>query len=379
MNAVADEFPLLGGNKIIPHVTGNELYPRMLQAIDNAAHHIHLQSFIIRNDRIGREFMEHLAAKAKSGVQVRLLYDQFGSMQAILTGLFRRYRNVPNMQISGWTQVNPLKRRFQLNLRNHRKALIIDGVHAFMGGINIHRENVTSGNRSAIRDYHFEMTGSIVQEIQYSFLKDWYFMTDENPEIILQPVYFPATDATGDATASIVCSGPTYELQPITDLFFMAITNARHQLLIVTPYFVPSQDILRALRSAAIRGVDVRIILPHKNNHVYAGWASRALYEELLQSGVRIFERKEPFIHAKALLSDDSFAIVGSANWDIRSLKLNYETNMTVTDNNFANELKRIILEDESQSTEIDLSEWHNRANWRRLVENACSLLTPAL
>jgi len=379
MAAVAPEYPLLKGNTVIPHVTGDELYPRMLQTIDKATHHIHLQSFIIKNDTVGREFMEHLAAKARTGVQVRLLYDRFGSSQALFTGLFRRYKKVPNMKIAGWTQVSLFKRQFQLNLRNHRKSLIIDGNHAFMGGINIHKENTTRLDKAPIRDYHTEITGPIVQEIQYAFMKDWHFITNESPEIILQSVYFPTIETTGHAFASLVCGGPTHKTQTIAEVFFMAITRAEKQLLIVSPYFVPTYDILRALRSAAMRGVDVRLIIPARNNHIYAGWAARALYEELLQTGVKIFERHGAFIHAKALLIDDRVAFIGTANWDVRSLRLNYETIMGVHNEAFANSLKRIILDDEAQSTEINLSEWRKRPAWNRLAENACSLMTPVL
>jgi cardiolipin synthase A/B len=379
MDAVAPEYPFLSGNAVLAHVTGDELFPRMLQAIDQATHHIHLQSFIIQNDVTGREFMEHLAAKARSGIKVRLLYDRFGSTRAVFSGLFRRYRRVPNLDIAGWTQVNPLKRRFQLNLRNHRKALIVDGQRAFVGGINLHRQNTTRVNKAPIRDYHFELTGPIVQEIQYAFMKDWYFMTNESPEVLLQDVNFPSITTKGDCLARVICSGPTSELRTIADVFFMAIVRARRQILIVTPYFVPPYDILRALRSAAIRGVDVRIIVPAKNNHIYAGWASRALYDELIQSGVRVFERAPPFLHAKAMIIDDRVSIVGTANWDVRSLRLNYETNIAVHDEAFANALKRIVLDDEAQSEEVTLAVWRQRPQWHRLAENACALMTPIL
>jgi cardiolipin synthase len=283
------------------------------------------------------------------------------------------------MTIAGWTQVSLLKRQFQLNLRNHRKSLIIDGKRAFMGGINIHAENTTRQNKAPIRDYHTEVTGPIVQEIQYAFMKDWHFITNEPPETILQSVYFPTIEKTGDAYATIVCGGPTHNLQTIAEVFFMAITRSQKQLLIVTPYFVPTFGILRALRSAAIRGVDVRLIVPAKNNHIYAGWAARALYEELLQAGVKIFERSGAFIHAKAMLVDDSIAFIGTANWDVRSLRLNYETIMPIHNEAFANSLKRIILDDEAQSTEVSLAEWSKRSQLHRLAENACSLMTPVL
>ena len=379
IDAVAPEYPLLAGNMIGAHVTGDELYPRMIQAIDQATHHIHLQSFIIQNDNTGRAFMDRLATKAMSGVQVRLLYDRFGSTQAAFTGLFRRYRKVPNFMIAGWTQVSPLKRQFQINLRNHRKALVVDGERAFLGGINIHKENTTRTKGAAIRDYHFEMSGPVVQEVQYAFMKDWFYITNESPETLLQPVYFPSISVMGSALARLVCSGPTAELQTIADVFFTAIVRARKQILIVTPYFVPPYDILRALRSAAIRGVDVRIILPSRNNHIYAGWASRALYDELLQSGVRLFLRAPPFMHAKAMIIDDCVSIVGTANWDVRSLRLNYENNLSIHDEAFANLLKRIVLDDEAQSEEVTLSVWRERPSWHHLAENACSLMTPIL
>lgn len=379
IDTLAPDYPLLSGNAIVSHVTGDELFPRMLQAIDQATHHIHLQCFIIQNDKTGREFMKHLAAKAKSGVQVRLLYDRFGSSQAIVTGLFHRYRKTPHFSITGWSQVNPLKRRFQLNLRNHRKALIIDGKRAFVGGINLHKENTTRPKSDAIRDYHFELTGPVVQEVQYAFMNDWYFMTSESTETLLQGVYFPSITTEGQALARVVCSGPTSGLHTIADVFFMAIVRARKQILIVTPYFVPPYDILLALRSAAIRGVDVRIIVPEKNNHAYAGWASRALYDELLASGVHLFQRSAPFLHAKAMIIDDRISIVGTANWDVRSLRLNYETNIAVLDEAFANSLKRVVLDDEAQSSEVDLATWRERPQWHRLAENACSLMTPIL
>lgn len=379
INTVAPEYPILMGNTVVPHVTGDELYPRMIQVIDQAKHHIHLQSFIIKNDIIGNKIMEHLKAKAEEGIQIRLLYDRFGSTKAIFSGLFRKYKNIPNMHIAGWTQVSLLKRQFQLNLRNHRKAMIVDGKHAFMGGINIHDENTTRTNRPPIRDYHVEVTGPIIQELQYAFMKDWHFITKENSETILKPVYFPTVKTSGDATAAIITGGPTHDLQPITEVFFMAITSAEKQLLIVTPYFVPTPDILRALRSAAIRGVDIRLIIPKDNNHIYAGWATRALYEELLKAGVKIFERTGAFIHAKAMLVDDKIAFVGTANWDVRSLRLNYETIMAIHNEAFANSLKRIILDDEAQSTEVDLATWQTRPKIHRLIENACSLMTPVL
>jgi cardiolipin synthase len=205
-------------------------------------------------------------------------------------------------------------------------------------------------------------------------------MTNENPAILLQAAYFPRTPAVGSAQARLVNGGPTTdEMENMLNIFFECLISARRQLLVVTPYFVPPSEIRRALRAAAARGVDVRLVVPRHNNHFYAGLASQALYAEMLAGGIRIFERQPPFMHAKALLMDDKLALIGSANLDMRSLRLNYETNLVVFDAPFINALKRIILADIAHSQELTLAAWQARPAGRRLLENFCHLLTPLL
>jgi cardiolipin synthase A/B len=359
MNSLIPDHHMLGGNRITPLVTGDETFPKMLEAIRDARHHVHLQSFIIADDKVGKEFLDLLAEKAKSGVIIRVLFDRFGSTRAFLNGFFHKYQHLgANMKIAGWTQANPLKRQFQINLRNHRKILVVDGRRAFCGGINIHEDNVTRGGEMPIRDYHFDISGPMVQELQYSFMRDWYFMTDEDPDVLLQEVYFPHLASSGTAMMRLVNSGPTAEITHISDLMFMAIVAAEKQVIIVTPYFVPTPDIVKAMRTTALRGVDVRLVVPGESNHKYAGLAACALYDELLEAGVRIFERRPPFMHAKALVVDDTFAVVGTANLDVRSLELNYETSLAVSDDRFTEELKRIVLEDIAMSDELELLAW---------------------
>ncbi len=379
MHGLLPDHPLLGGNALRALVNGDEAFPAMLEAIRAARHHIHLQSFIFGNDRVGRECVALLHARAREGVQVRVLYDRFGSTFALWGGLFRRHPPHPNFQIAGWTQANPLKRQFQINLRNHRKALIVDGRQAFCGGINLHADNLSTPGAPAIRDYHFEVRGPLVHELQYTFMSDWYFMTDEDPDLLLRADYFPPMPAEGTAMGRVVNSGPSEEPDLLTDVLLMTLTAARRQILAVTPYFVPPREITKALRIAALRGVDVRLIVPARNNHLYAGLAGRALYEELLTAGVQIFQRKPPFMHAKALLVDDTVAVVGTANLDIRSLRLNYETNLVVHDETFVNQLKAIVLEDEALSERLSLAAWQVRPTAHRVVENLCYLLSPIL
>ncbi|MEA2067606.1 MAG: cardiolipin synthase [Verrucomicrobiota bacterium] len=373
------EHPLLDGNRIEPLFGGDEAYPLMLQAIRAAKHHIHMQSFIIHRDGTGQMFLDALKTKAGEGVKVRLMFDTFGSTHAYLGGMFREYAKIPNLEIQGWTQANPLKRQFQINLRNHRKNLVVDGETAFFGGVNIAGENTTSNGRKAIRDYHFKVAGPLVHELQYSFLRDWFFMTEEPIDSLLNPRHFPKMKEAGEARARIIDSGPSAPPELVGEAFFNAIVMAQTQILIVTPYFVPTTDLLKALRSAARRGVDVCIVVPEKNNHRYAGMASKALYEELMSAGVRIFLRQPPFIHAKAMVVDDSIALVGTANLDVRSLELNYETTVLFEGQESVNKLKLMVVEDTSLSTELNLNEWLQRPSLQKLGENLCALMTPVL
>ena len=379
IDSLLPEHPLLDGNHITPLVSGDQTYPLMLEAIRSAKNHIHLQSFIIHRDATGLQFLEELKAKALQGVKVRLMFDRFGSTHAYLTGMFRKYRRIENFQIHGWTQANPLKRQFQINLRNHRKNLVVDGHISFFGGLNLATENTTTGRGEAIRDYHFKVEGPLVHELQYSFLSDWFFMTDEPVESLITPDYFPNMLSIGQGRARIIDSGPSAPPGMVGETFFNAIVLAKEQILIVTPYFVPTIDLIKALRSAARRGIDVRIILPRQNNHLYAGMASKALYEELLESGVRIYQRPPPFIHAKAMLIDNTIALVGTANLDVRSLELNYESTVLIEDESTVNQLKDIVREDMGLSSEINLNQWLQRPRLHKLGENLCALMTPVL
>ncbi|MFY9376475.1 MAG: cardiolipin synthase [Kiritimatiellia bacterium] len=379
MQTLLDSYPLLGGNQITPLLTGDAAFPDMLHAIRGAQHHVHLQSCIIGNDDVGREFMAAVAERAKAGVRVRVLYDRFGSSHALWGGLFRKYRRTPNMTVAGWTQSNLFRKQLHLNLRNHRKIMIVDGQVGFMGGINLNGYSRTQGDQPAIRDYHFRLQGPIVQELQYSFLSDWYVMTDEAPEVLLSAKHFQKVPPAGTALARLINSGPASDMHVAVDMFFNAVVAARKQVFIITPYFLPSEDLLRALRMAALRGVRVYLVVPERSNHWYTTWASRAMYEDLLESGVRIFERAPPFIHAKAMTVDDRLAIVGSANWDIRSLYSNYETNLAVYDSRFVTHIKLLMLEDLHASREVNLTAFKNRPIVHRYLENLCGLFSPLL
>lgn len=382
LDGIDDAHPLVTGNNMKILRGGDGYYHDLRKDIEAAQHHIHIQSYIVANDATGRDLLNQLNAKANEGVQVRLLYDRFGSSHASLTGLFRRYRNIPNLEIEGFTQVNPIKRRFQINLRNHRKITVIDGKIGYTGGMNFLDEHVSRPEHPPIRDYHFRLTGPIVHELQYTFLSDWYYMTGEHPDRLLCEELFPATlnqPAENGHNMRLLNGGPTADAEPMLDLYLTALTAAKKRILAATPYFVPPPELLRALRVAALRGVDVRLVTPEWSNHVTVTMAARAIYNDLLLAGVRIFESPPPLLHSKAMVLDDTVAIVGSANLDNRSLRLNYETNLVVFNEHLVSELAADLVSEFQEAKEVTLPAWNRRPHLNRIAENFCYLLSPAL
>ncbi len=379
LDRVAHEHPLLGGNAVEIIADGGQALDAMFAAIAGARHHIHVQSYIIGRDAVGRDLLNRLAERARAGVRVRVLFDQYGSRTAYLSGLFRSYTRIPMMRCVGFTQANLIKRQVQINLRNHRKNLIVDGRIGFLGGVNFHDVYLPHPRRPAIDDYHFRVIGPAVLELQYTFLRDWFYMCDEDVYALLVPEHFPRAEAVGTTPLRLLNASPTVNEQPLVDALFVILGTARRQVLVATPYLVLSEDLRRAFRSAALRGVAVHVLLPAVNNHPSVDWAARAAYDELLLSGVRLFLRRAPFIHAKALVVDDRIALIGSANLDARSLRLSYETNFVAFDPAFAARLKKTLLDDFARADEITLASWRARPLYARYLENFFNLMGPTL
>lgn len=378
LDQLSGNHPLLGGNEVHLVETAELALEEMFLAISQARSHIHLSTYIFNDDTIGQRLMALLLERAQAGVHVRVLYDAFGSAGANMRLFFWRHRHVPNLQLIGFSQANMLKRKFQLNLRNHRKLLIIDGTLAFTGGVNFLDVYLPHDGQPGTIDYHFKLRGPAVLELQYTFLRDWYYMTDEPTEKLLDKTFFPNPEQVGDLAVRLQNSGPTRdETGAALNTFFAAINLARKHILIVTPYFVPPEPLILALRQAAFRGVEVKILVPSVNNHPTLRYASHALYTSLLTAGVHIYERRPPFIHAKAAIFDDVVTIIGSVNFDSRSLFLNYETNLVVFNDAFAARVKGAILRDLSLAPEILYNEWCRRPRLTQLVENFFNLFHP--
>jgi cardiolipin synthase len=379
LDRIAPDHPLLGGNRARLLPEGPVALKAMFDAVRTARHHVHVQSYIIGHDAVGIALLDLLAEQARRGVTVRVLYDCFGSASARLHGQFRHYARIPNLHLAGFTQANPIKRQFQINLRNHRKILVVDGRLGFTGGMNFHAGYDPADGHPPLHDYHFEVEGPAVLELQYTFLRDWFFMSDENPANLLVPAHFPHAAPCGPIAMRVMNGGPTAECEALTDALFAALSVAGAQVLIATPYFVPPPDLRRALRAAALRGVEVKILLPAENNHLSVAYASRACYDELLLAGVRLFERRPPFTHAKAIVIDDHVSIFGSANFDQRSLRLNYETNLVAFDRDFAANIKQAMLNEFAGADEVLLADWRRRPSHQRLIENFFNLMSPGL
>lgn len=374
----------VAGNKLSLLHGGTTAYPKMLSAITKATKHIHLQSFIIHNDAIGKEILDALVKKAKEGVKVKVLYDKFGSLKGVFSLFFLKYvklkRNNRNFQINSFALTN-LFSPWRIQLRNHRKVLIVDGKIAFVGGINISSDNdIRKCNKDKyIHDLHCIIEGPAIYQLQSSFLRDWHYASKRKTTATTQKKYFPPLAEQGESVVRIIDSGPGQNYAATQKLFFTAAATAKHSLWIMTPYFIPDKAYIQALSMAAARGVEVKVVVPKKNNHWYAQFASRSMYRNLLLNGVKIFEKIGLFSHAKAIIVDDEWAVMGSSNCDTRSFYLNYELDFIVSHGDFINSIQQQFLEEFSQSEEIQLQTVLNKKLPLQLLENICSLLTPIL
>jgi cardiolipin synthase len=363
------------GNKVTMLAGGNETYAALGAAIDAARHHVHAEYYLIRNDATGAWFRDRLVAAAARGVEVRLLCDGYGCFP--LGASWSR----PLRKAGGHVaQFLPMRSMFlqPVNLRNHRKIVVVDGTVAFTGGLNIGDEY--KGAMPGIgewHDLHIRIEGLAASDLQRIFVQDWSFATGEE---IAPAAYFPErTSEPGAATLAIIPSGPDTRNEAIHRLFFGAIAGARERVLITTPYFVPDQAILVALELAAMRGVDVRIILPHHSNHAVTFHAGRSFYETLLEAGVKLYEYEPGIVHAKAMVVDGRVALVGSANMDMRSFRLNFEVHTLMHDEPTARSLEATFAAHLAKSQLQALATWKQRALSLRVLEGAARLVSPLL
>ena len=367
--------PLLTGNRLTPLINGDEAYPRMLEAIAGARRSITLSTYIFNNDSVGRDFARSLGAAVRRGVSVRVLVDAVGlrySIPSIVRHLKRE--RVPFARFM--PSRTPLAMPF-LNLRNHRKLMVVDGLLGFTGGMNLSVGNcLESRPRHPIRDMHFTVEGPVVSELQTVFVEDWRFACRET---LTGDLWFPTPYAPGTTLSRVIPDGPDENYDTLRQIIVGALSVAREHVRIMTPYFLPDLTVQDALKTAALRGASVDVLLPLRNNLRLVDWASRGQLESLLRWGVRVWYSPGEFDHSKVFTVDGHWCMVGSANWDPRSLRLNFECNLECYDARLTRILEGMLDRGRANAEELTLARL--QSDWLpvRLRNGMARLLSPYL
>jgi cardiolipin synthase len=377
MQAVDYGSLLVAGNKVTLLIDGQATYAAMFEAIQNAKDHINFETFIFEDDEVGKRFSDLLIRKSAEGVHVNLIYDSFGSHQTPVS-FFQRLRD-GGVKVIEFNPVNPGKviagKKWSLIHRDHRKILVVDGAIAFTGGVNISR--VYSGS-SAIRsrggkkaepwrDTHVRIEGPAALRLQWQFMNTWE--RQKGPALPSKD-YFPYVEQAGNTLVRVVGSLPGERNRLIFMMYMSAITHAENSIYLTTPYFLPDDQLLKALTEATARGVDVKILLPGFSDSVLVFYASRHYYTRLLKAGVQLFERHGGMLHAKTAVIDDVWSTIGSSNLDTQSFLTNDEANVVILGRDFADNMQAMFERDLEDSDQISLEEWEKRPFDNHLKED---------
>ena len=366
-------LPLAGGNSIEILHNGEETFPAMLEAIDGARETVHLITYIFESNRTGRQFVDALARAVERGVEVLVIVDGFGEWYSwpwISRLLTRR-----GVRVERFLEPKLLPPSIHFNLRNHRKILVADGWIGFTGGMNIGDRHLAElDDPKRVVDVHFRLEGPVVAQLERVFLADWAFASGETKEPLAV-----VQAAVGEAVCRAVVDGPDDDLDKLVTILVGAVSAARRKVAIMSPYFLPPRELIGVLRTAALRGVEVVVILPAHNNLPFIHWATRNLLWELLERGVRVYYQPPPFAHSKLFVVDDHYVQIGSANLDERSLRLNFELAVEVFDEAFARLAADHIESVRAASREVTLEEVDGRRFPERLRDSLAWLFTPYL
>jgi cardiolipin synthase len=354
---------------------GRQTFGSIIYELENARHHIHLEFFIIEDDTIGNKIKDILIRKSQEGVKVRVIYDDVGSW--FLSKRYLRELKDAGIETGSFMPIRFYRLANKVNYRLHRKIIVIDGRVGFVGGINIaDRYWRGLGKNNMWRDTHLRLEGESVNSLQAVFIMDWHFVKEEQIDI---EGYFPETNIRERRFVQIVTSGPDSDYQSIMQAYFTAITTARKYVYLSTPYFMPNESILTALRTAALSGIDVRILLPEKNDSWIVGNGSRSYLSEILETGVKVYLFRKGFTHSKLMIVDDVFSSVGTANMDIRSFSEDFEVNALIYDEEVTLSLKKDFLIDIEASLELSIDEWIKRPLKYRWLESLARLFSPLM
>ncbi|MFI3331679.1 MAG: cardiolipin synthase [Rikenellaceae bacterium] len=354
---------------------GSETFPEIIKTLHEAKQSIHLEYYIIENDALGESIADILVSKALEGVEVRLIYDDVGSWS-----LSRRY--IARLQRAGVKVYCFMPVMFplltsKLNYRNHRKIVVVDSKVAFTGGINIAERYIKGTKLGKWRDTHLKIEGEAVAQLQKVFALDWFFVSRK--QLLDDEKYFPQTNIDDFLPVQIASSGPDSHWASIMQAFFAAICKAKNNIFISSPYFLPNQAVLTALKVAAMSGVDVRILLPSRSDSKIVYWATRSYIEELLEAGIKVYFYKKGFNHSKLIIIDENFASVGTANMDIRSFEHNFEVAALIYDKKTATELSVAFERDIDDAKQLNMTQWRKRPLRESIYESFARLLGPLL
>jgi len=362
------------GNKMKIYSDGYSFVHSLIQAIHSAKHHIHLQFYIFEDDAVGHLLRDALMDKAREGIEIRVLYDDVGCWK-VHHEFFDEMRGA-GIEVRSFLKVRFPRFTSKVNYRNHRKLVVIDGKVGFVGGMNLADRYLKGVDWGIWRDAMMKMEGRAVYGLQTTFLTDWY-ATDHS--LITSSVYFPKMDRRGEALIQIVTSDPIGKWRDIMQGLLLAISSARNYVYIQTPYLLPTEVVLLALKTSALAGVDVRIMIPEYADARMVHWGTMSYLEELMEAGVKIYLYQKGFLHSKLLVSDDCLASVGSSNIDFRSFEQNFEVNAFMYDRTSALVMKEIFLSDQKDAKLLHLKAWRMRPWSQKVKESVIRLFAPLL
>ncbi|WP_459188630.1 cardiolipin synthase [Parabacteroides sp. APC149_11_2_Y6] len=373
--ANSNQSSLLYGSDMSIYTNGSDKFRDLISEIEKATHHIHLQYYIFCDDKIGNIIKELLIAKAREGVEVRVLYDDVGCWKV-------KEKFFKEMQEAGIEVYAFLKVAFpvltsKVNYRNHRKIVVIDGKVGFMGGMNIADRYEKGTDWGTWRDTHFKITGKGVHGLQAAFLIDWYVVSKQ---LLNAKIYYPPVPVyCDDNIMQIATSGPVGQWRILLQAYIFMIANAKKYIFIQTPYFLPTEGLNQALQTSALGGIDVRLMLPKRSDTRTANMATHSFIDEMVKAGVKVYFYKPGFLHSKLLVTDDAVTCIGSANMDFRSFEHNFEINAFVYQPAFAKQMRKVFMYDMHHCERLVPTRWLRRPLKQRLAESFMRLFSPLL
>lgn len=367
--------PLTRRNDIRVLTNGKEKFTALFEDIAKAQHHIHLEYYIFRDDNIGTQLQKLLIEKAQKGVEVRVIIDALGSSS--LSSAFIEIMRSQGVQVCKFFPLKLPQLFKTINYRNHRKCVVIDGTIGYLGGLNVGDEYLSRDPKLGLwRDTHLRIEGESVQTMQATFLNDWYYLTGQE---LRNQRYYPNHRIKSEFLTQILAGGPDSKQEPMKELFFTILMAAQKEILLTTPYFIPDESMIMALKSAALSGLNVVLLVQGKPDHKLPYLATSSYFEELLKAGVQIYRYQKGILHSKVLVIDEKISIVGSANFDIRSFQIDFELSALIYSSQIAERLKLDFQRDLKESVPILYQEFSQRGLWLKMKEANASLLAPLL